>query len=137
MLFGDRACFRFDRIPVRPKHWLWRPYLACGNPALRSSRPACAEGRLSFVAVVEFGLAARRQLTPMRVRPTDPRRAHCRPYGLGRRRIRCTPAVCVFGTGSLQPFVRGDNIVPALINALKDEDVRDDGVDRTDTSEQY
>jgi hypothetical protein len=82
MLFDDPACFCLDRIPVGPIYWLWRPYLACGKPGLRGSRPACAEGRLSFVAVVEFDLAARRQLTPMRVRPTDPCRAQRRPYGL-------------------------------------------------------
>jgi hypothetical protein len=27
MPFDDPACFRLDRIPVRPIHWLWRPYL--------------------------------------------------------------------------------------------------------------
>ena len=120
MPFDDPACFRLDRIPVRPIHWLWRPYLACGKLALldgdpgagkslltadlaarvlrpeagagqaapRRGRPACAEGRPGVLAVVEFDLAARRRTTPMRVRPTDPRRAPCRPYGLGRRRIR-------------------------------------------------
>jgi hypothetical protein len=46
------------------------------------------QGRPGVLAVVEFGPAARRQRMPMRVRPTDPCRAHCRPYGLGRRRIR-------------------------------------------------
>jgi hypothetical protein len=74
MPFDDPACFRLDRIPVRPIHWLWRPYLACGNPALRRGRPACAEGRSSFVAMVRSGLAARCRTTPMRVRPTDPHR---------------------------------------------------------------
>jgi hypothetical protein len=161
MPFDDPACFRLDRIPVRPIHWLWRLYLACGKFALfdgdpgagkslltadlaarltragrmpdgswrrkkanvlflnaedaldgeaapgggagggvwrpdagagqaapRRGRPACAEGRSSFVAMVRTGLAARCRMTPMRVRPTDPRRAPCRPYGLGRRRIR-------------------------------------------------
>ena len=82
MLFDDPACFRLDRIPVRPIHWLWRPYLACGKLALRGGRPACAEGRPGVLAVVEFDLAARRRTTPMRVRPTDPCRAPCRPYGL-------------------------------------------------------
>ena len=69
MPFDDPACFRFDRIPVRPVHWLWRPYLACGKPALRGVRPAFAAGRLNFVALVQFDLATRRQTTPMRVRP--------------------------------------------------------------------
>jgi hypothetical protein len=29
MPFDDPTCFRLDRIPVRPIHWLWlwRPYL--------------------------------------------------------------------------------------------------------------
>jgi hypothetical protein len=49
-------------------------------------RPGCPEGRPGFVAMVEFVLAARRRTTPMRVRPTDPCRAPCRPYGLGRHR---------------------------------------------------
>ncbi len=109
MLLDDPACFRLDCIPARPIHWLWRPYLACGNSALldgdpgagvwrpdagagqaapRRRRPARAEGRPGMLAVVQFDLAARRQSTPMRVRPTDPCRAPCRPYGLGRRPIR-------------------------------------------------
>jgi hypothetical protein len=88
MPFDDPACFRLDRIPVRPIHWLWRPYLACGKLALRRGRPACAEGRPGILAMVRSGLAARRRTTPMRVRPTDPRRAPCRPYGLGTSRVR-------------------------------------------------
>ena len=85
MPFDDPACFRLDRIPVRPIHWPWRPYLACDKLALRRGRPACAEGRPSALAVVRSGLAARRRTTPMRVRPTDPCRAPRRPYGLNRR----------------------------------------------------
>jgi hypothetical protein len=64
--FDDPACFRLDRIPVPPSHRLWRPYLACGNPALLDGdpgagtgqatrgcgRPACAEGRPSSLAMV-------------------------------------------------------------------------------------
>jgi hypothetical protein len=120
MLFDDPACFRLDRIPVRPIHWLWRPYLACGNPALldgdpgagksllaadlaargsragagageaapRRRRPENEEGRPGVLAMVQFDLAARRRLAPMRVRPTDPCHAQTRPYGLGRRPIR-------------------------------------------------
>ena len=52
MLFDGPACFRLDNIPVRPIHWLWRPYLACGKPAVRCGRPARAEGRPGFVAMV-------------------------------------------------------------------------------------
>jgi hypothetical protein len=36
MPFDGPAGFRLDRIAVRPIHWLWRPYLACGKLALRS-----------------------------------------------------------------------------------------------------
>jgi hypothetical protein len=109
MPFDDPACFRLDRIPVRPIHWLGRPYLACGKLALqvgiadgaklslrpdagagqaarRRGRPARAEGRPGVLVVVRSVLAARRRMTSMRVRPTDPCRAPCRPYGLGRRR---------------------------------------------------
>jgi AAA domain len=159
MPFDDPACFRLDRIPVRPIRWRRRPYLACGKLALldgdpgtgkslltadlaarltsggrmpdgtwrrkanvlflnakdaldgeaapgrgagggvlrpdagagkaapRRRRPARAEGRPRFLAMVRFDLAAQRRTTPMRVRPTDPRRAPCRPYGLGWRRL--------------------------------------------------
>jgi hypothetical protein len=45
MSFYVTACFRFGRIPVRPPHWLRRPYLAWGNPALRRGPPANAERR--------------------------------------------------------------------------------------------
>ena len=48
----------------------------------RESMAHPTQGRPSILAMVQFDLAARRQLTPMRVRPTDPRRAPCRPYGL-------------------------------------------------------
>ena len=53
-----------------------------GQAAPWRGRPMRAVRRPSSVAMVEFGLAARRQSTPMRVRPIDPCRAHCRPYGL-------------------------------------------------------
>ncbi len=108
MPFDDLACFRLDRVPVRPIHWLWRPYLARGKLALLNGDPgageslltadlaarlsggsACAEGRPGVLAVVRSGPAARRRTTPMRVRPTDPRRAPRRPYGLARLAI-CT-----------------------------------------------
>jgi AAA domain len=65
-----------------------RPDAGAGQAAPRRGRPAWAEGRPGILAMVRSGLAARRRTTPMRVRPTDPRRAPCRPYGLGRRRIR-------------------------------------------------
>ena len=45
MPFDDPACFRLDRIPVRPIHWLWRPYLARGKLAvLAGGRAAAGEG---------------------------------------------------------------------------------------------
>jgi hypothetical protein len=47
MLFDDPACFRLDRIPVRPIHWLWRPYLACGNPALLDGDPGAGKSLLT------------------------------------------------------------------------------------------
>ena len=108
MPFDDPACFRFDRIPVRPIHWLWRPDLARGKPALLGGDPGAGKSLLTadlaarpgggsawspgacgrtaaVLAVDRSGPAARRRATPMRVRPTDPRRAPCRPYGLGER----------------------------------------------------
>jgi hypothetical protein len=46
------------------------------EPARESmAHPACAEGRLGALAMVQFDLAAQRRTTPMRVRPTDPCRA--------------------------------------------------------------
>ncbi|HVS39742.1 MAG TPA: hypothetical protein VMS17_29565 [Gemmataceae bacterium] len=39
MPFDDPACFRLDRIAVRPIHWLWQPYLACGKLALLDGDP--------------------------------------------------------------------------------------------------
>ncbi len=49
MPFDDPDCFRLDRIPVRPIHWLWWPYpglrqagpfsTATPKPASRSSPP--------------------------------------------------------------------------------------------------
>ena len=47
MPFNDPACFRFDRIPVRPIYWLWRPYLACGNPALLDGGPGAGKSLLT------------------------------------------------------------------------------------------
>ena len=47
MPFDDPACFRLDRIPVRPIHWLWRPYLACGNPALLDGDPGAGKSLLT------------------------------------------------------------------------------------------
>jgi hypothetical protein len=42
MPFDDPACFRLDRVPVRPIHWLWRPYLTGGKPALLDGDPSAA-----------------------------------------------------------------------------------------------
>ena len=39
MPFDDPACFRLDRIAVRPIHWLWRPYLAYGKLAILDGDP--------------------------------------------------------------------------------------------------
>jgi hypothetical protein len=47
MPFDDPACFRLDHIPVRPIHWLWRPYLACGNPALLDGDPGAGKSLLT------------------------------------------------------------------------------------------
>jgi hypothetical protein len=44
------------------------------------------------------GLAVQRRLAPMRVRPTDPRRAPCRPYGLGRQPTVAQAEACPSGT---------------------------------------
>ncbi len=110
MPFDDPSCFRLDRISVRPAYRRWRPSLVCGKPAfldgepgavnlllaarvlrphagagqaaLWRDRPACAARGPNAVAMVEFDLAARRPMTPMDVRPTDPCRAPWRPYGL-------------------------------------------------------
>jgi hypothetical protein len=71
MPFDDSACFRLDRIPIRPIHRPWRPDMACAKSHLAAD------------------LAARHRTTPMRVRPTDPCRAVSvlRPYqGLTQRR---------------------------------------------------
>jgi AAA domain len=47
MLFDDPACFRLDRILVRPIHWLWRPYLASGKPALLDGDPGAGKSLLT------------------------------------------------------------------------------------------
>ena len=47
MLFDDPACFRLDRIPIRPIHWLWRPYMACGKLALLDSDPGAGKSLLA------------------------------------------------------------------------------------------
>jgi hypothetical protein len=47
MPFDDPVCSRIDRIPVRPVHWLWRPYLACGNPALLDGDPGARKSLLT------------------------------------------------------------------------------------------
>jgi AAA domain len=43
MPFDDPACFGLDRIPVRPIHWLWRPYLACGKLAVLDGDPGAGK----------------------------------------------------------------------------------------------
>ena len=48
MPLDDPACFRLDRIPVRPIHWLWRPYRACGTLALLDGDPGA--GKSLFTA---------------------------------------------------------------------------------------
>lgn len=48
MPFDDPACFRLDRVPIRPIHWLWRPYLACGKLALLDGDPGA--GKSLFTA---------------------------------------------------------------------------------------
>jgi hypothetical protein len=47
MLIDDPACFRLDRVPVRPIHWLWRPYLACGKLALLDGDPGAGKSLLT------------------------------------------------------------------------------------------
>ena len=47
MLLADPACFRLDRIPVRPIRWLRRTYLACGNPALLDGDPDAGKSLLA------------------------------------------------------------------------------------------
>ncbi len=47
MPIDDPACFRLDRIPVRPIHWLWRPYLACGKLALLDGDPGAGKSLLT------------------------------------------------------------------------------------------
>ena len=47
MPFDDPTCFRLDRIPVRPIHWLWRPYLACGKLALLDGDPGAGKSLLT------------------------------------------------------------------------------------------
>jgi hypothetical protein len=45
MPLDDPACFRLDRVPVRPIHWLWRPYLASGKLALLDGDPGAGKAR--------------------------------------------------------------------------------------------
>ena len=58
MLFDDPACFRLDCIPVRPIHWLWRPYLACGKLAVLDGDPG--PGKSLFTADFAARLDPRR-----------------------------------------------------------------------------
>jgi hypothetical protein len=104
MPFDDPACFRIDRRGAGGG--VLRPDAGAGQAAPRRGRPACAEGRPSVLAMVRSGLARRRRTTPMSVRPTDPRRAPCRSYGLGRA---CHPATDarLFLTTLLRATIRG------------------------------
>ncbi len=81
MPFDDPACFRLDRRGAGGG--VLRPDAGPGPAAPRRGRPARAERRSGVAPMVRFGCATQRRTAPMRVRPTDPRRAPCRPYGLG------------------------------------------------------
>jgi hypothetical protein len=82
--FDDAACFRLDRIPVRPVRWLWRPYLACGKPALLDGDPGAGKSLLTA------DLAAR---------PPDPHRmASAWPPGA------CGRAAGRAGSGPIRPW---------------------------------
>ena len=71
MPFDGPACFRLGRIPVRPIHWLWRPYLACGNPALLDGDASAGKSLLTadLAAQVLHPDAGAGQATPRRGRP--------------------------------------------------------------------
>ena len=65
MPFDDPACFRLDRIAVRPIHWLWRPYLAYGKLAILDGDPAHQARGPVVLAMVRIGRAGRRRTRPM------------------------------------------------------------------------
>jgi AAA domain len=71
MPFDDPACFRLDNIPVRPIHWLWRPYLACGKLALLDGDPGAGKSLLTadLAARVLRPDAGAGQAAPRRGRP--------------------------------------------------------------------
>ncbi len=46
MPLNDTACFRLDRIAVRPIRWLWRPYHACGKLAILDRDPCAGKSLL-------------------------------------------------------------------------------------------
>ena len=47
MPFDNPACFCLNPIPVRPIHWLGRPYLACGKLALLDGDPDTGKSLLT------------------------------------------------------------------------------------------
>jgi len=47
MPFDRPRLFPLDHIPVRPIHWLWRPYLACGKLALLDGDPGAGKSLLT------------------------------------------------------------------------------------------
>ena len=67
MPFDDPAFFRLDRIPVRPLHWLWRPYRTCGKLALLDGEAGAVNSPLA--ARVLHADAEADQTAPRRRRP--------------------------------------------------------------------
>ena len=53
MTIDAPSCLRLDRIPPRPIHWLWQPYLAFGKLALLDGDPGAGK------SLVTADLAAR------------------------------------------------------------------------------
>ena len=76
MLFDDPACFRLDRIPVRPIHWLWRPYLGLNvrRPVrrpfrIRGKKPRSISRAIQdFLPTCRFGGPACDPLEPVQIR---------------------------------------------------------------------
>jgi len=76
MPFDDPACFRLDRIPVRPIHWLWRSCLGLnvrdrsrGRAAIRRKKPhTISRGIQDFLPAGRFGGPACDALEPVQIR---------------------------------------------------------------------